>query len=204
MHSLDEELVQRVLLLGWQDLGKIPALTPAEFLRLDQFMWWFQVSGHVTTVPGHCTRSWPPWTRGSTPPPGGTIRRDTRPTPRQSALTIWGQIVLGSWRVQYSGESNKLILLDLETYLFRDNKNQGNTGFAKKSLNVYPAANIKHEWMRPDSGSHWFSWVVRMTWKSSFVLRCPCPRPGQAASLVAGLANTSSWRNRPRCSVFSV
>ena len=36
---------------------------------------------------------------------------------------------------------NKLILMDLETYLFRDNKNQGNTGFAKKSLNVYPAAN---------------------------------------------------------------
>ena len=31
--------------------------------------------------------------------------------------------------------------MDLETYLFRDNKNQGNTGFAKKSLNVYPAAN---------------------------------------------------------------
>ena len=54
--------------------------------------------------------------------------------------------------------------------------------------------------------SRWyFSWVVRMTWKSSFVLRCPCPRPGRAASLVAGLANTSSWRNRPRwCSVFSV
>ena len=107
----------------------------------------------------------------------------------------------------------KLILLDLETYLFRDNKNQGNTGFAKKSLNVYPAANIKHEWMRPDSRSHWSSTLDNIShgwleWRGKVLLCCD-------ARVLAQAGQPPWWPGWPirhrdvtgrgvQCSVFSV